>query len=246
MSARKLEHLRGAAGGGPSDRSTDANMRRRLTAEALGSALLVAVVIGSGIMAERLSGGSMALALLGNTIATGAGLVVLILVFGPISGAHLNPAVTLAFALQAQIPGKTSLYYVLAQVIGAMTGAVIAHVMFEEPLIAASTHARSGTAQWLAEFVAAFGLVLTILGSLKSRPDATPFAVGLFIVAAYWFTSSTSFANPSVTAARAMTDTFAGIRPVDAPAFVAAQLAGALAATLLSRWLFGLPRKRQG
>jgi glycerol uptake facilitator-like aquaporin len=245
MSARNAELRREAVGIEPSSQLAESDILRRSTAEALGSALLVSIVVGSGIMAERLSGGNIALALLGNTIATGAGLTVLILVLGPVSGAHLNPAVTLAFALRARIVWNTSLCYLLAQLIGAGAGAMLAHFMFEEPLIAASTHVRSGAPQWAAEFVATFGLVLTIFGCLKSRPEATPFAVGLFIVAGYWFTSSTSFANPAVTVARAMTDTFAGIRPVDAPAFIASQLAGAIAAALLSQWLFGPARERQ-
>jgi glycerol uptake facilitator-like aquaporin len=200
-------------------------------------------VIGSGIMGERLAGGNIAVALLGNTIATGAGLVVLILVFGPVSGAHFNPAVTLAFVLQGRIAGAAAILYLIAQTAGAVFGAVLAHAMFEEPLLSASTHMRSGLSQWIGEFVATFGLILTIFGCLRSRPEATPFAVGLFIVAGYWFTSSTSFANPTVTIARAMTDTFAGIRPVDAPGFILAQFAGAGAATLLSAWLLDFRRE---
>jgi glycerol uptake facilitator-like aquaporin len=228
---------------GPAGLPPQADLPRRVAAEALGSALLLAIVIGSGIMGERLAGGNIAVALLGNTIATGAGLVVLILVFGPLSGAHFNPAVTLAFALRGRIGVPAAMLYLLAQAGGAILGAIVAHAMFEEPLLSTSTHMRSGPSQWLGEFVATFGLILTIFGCLRSRPEATPFAVGLFIVAGYWFTSSTSFANPTVTIARAMTDTFAGIRPLDAPAFILAQLAGAGAATLLSSWLLDFGRQ---
>jgi len=219
-----------------------ADLPRRVTAEAVGSALLLAIVIGSGIMGERLAGGNVAVALLGNTIATGAGLVVLILVFGPVSGAHFNPAVTLAFALQGRITRAVAVLYVAAQFGGAIMGAMLAHAMFEEPLLSASTQMRSGLSQRIGEFVATFGLILTIFGCLRSRAEATPFAVGLFIVAGYWFTSSTSFANPTVTIARAMTDTFAGIRPIDAPGFILAQLAGAGVATLFSAWLLDFRR----
>jgi glycerol uptake facilitator-like aquaporin len=201
--------------------------------------MLVAMVVGSGIMGERLAGGNVAIALLANAIATGCGLTVLILVLGPVSGAHFNPAVTLSFAVRGKIEWGTGLLYVLAQFAGAVSGTVLAHAMFEEPLIAASTHARNGFAQCLGEFVATFGLLLTIFGCLRSRPQAAPYAIGLFIMAGYWFTSSTSFANPAVTIARAMTDTFAGIHALDVPAFILAQLAGALAATLLSSWLLG-------
>ena len=210
-------------------------MARKLFAEWLGTFFLVAVVIGSGIMAERLAGGNIALALLGNTIATGAILVVIILIFGPISGAHFNPAVTLAFLLRRDIDKKTAGYYVVLQILGGITGAAVAHIMFELPLFEASVNVRTGISQWVAEFVATFGLVATIFGCIKARPEAVPYAVGLFITAGYWFTSSTSFANPAVTIARTMTNTFSGIAPVDAPAFILAQL---IAASVVV-WVFG-------
>jgi glycerol uptake facilitator-like aquaporin len=213
------------------------NAARRLVAEALGTAFLLAIVIGSGIMAERLAGGNVAIALLGNTLSTGAGLIVLILVFGPVSGAHFNPAVTLADAWQGGLPWRSVPGYLVAQVLGAYAGAAVAHVMFGDPLFFASHHVRSGPAQAFSEFVATFGLLATIWGCLRSRPNVVPFAVGLYITSAYWFTASTSFANPAVTLARAASDTFAGIRPVDAPAFIVAQLLGAFAATALFRWL---------
>jgi glycerol uptake facilitator-like aquaporin len=213
------------------------DLRRKAFAEALGTAFLLAVVIGSGIMAERLSGGNVAIALLANTIATGAGLVALILALGPISGAHFNPAVTLADASQGGLPWREVPVYVVAQVIGAFVGVAVAHFMFELPPFFASTHVRTGAAQWVSEFVATFGLLCTIWGCVRRKPSVTPFAVGAYITAAYWFTSSTSFANPAVTLARAASDTFAGIRPVDAPGFIVAQLLGAMAATLTFRWL---------
>ncbi len=211
---------------------------KKLTAEALGTALLLAVVVGSGIMGERLAGGNVAIALLANTIATGAGLVALILTFGPISGAHFNPAVTLADASQGGLPWREVPGYLLAQFAGAFVGVAVAHVMFKEPaLFFASQHERSGMSQLVSEFVATFGLLSVIWGCVRRRPDSVPFAVGAYITAAYWFTSSTSFANPAVTAARAASDTFAGIRPADAPGFIAAQLLGAAASTALFRWL---------
>ena len=210
---------------------------RRLAAEALGTALLLAVVIGSGIMGERLAGGNAALALLGNTLATGAGLVVLITIFGPISGAHFNPAVTLVFAVRREIGWRVAAAYAAVQLAAAWAGVLVAHAMFAEPLLQVSTKLRDGPAQAWAEFVATFGLVATILGALRFRPHATPAAVGLYITAAYWFTASTSFANPAVTVARSLSDTFAGIAPASAPAFVAAQLAGALAAWAVMGWL---------
>lgn len=213
------------------------SLARKLTAEALGTAFLLAVVVGSGIMAERLSGGNVALALLANTIATGAGLVVLILTFGPVSGAHFNPAVTLADAWQGGLPWREVPGYLLAQVGGAFAGVAMAHGMFAEPIFFASQHVRSGSDQWFSEFVATFGLLAVIWGCVRQRPTVTPFAVGLYITAAYWFTASTSFANPAVTLARAASDTFAGIRPLDAPAFILAQLLGAFAATALFHWL---------
>jgi glycerol uptake facilitator-like aquaporin len=211
---------------------------RKCVAEAIGSALLLATVVGSGIMGERLAGGNVAIALLANTIATGAGLVALILTFGPVSGAHFNPAVTLADASQGGLPWREVPGYLLAQIGGAFVGVAVAHVMFEEPaLFFASQHARHGTAQMVSEFVATFGLLSVIFGCARSRPALVPFAVGAYITAAYWFTSSTSFANPAVTLARAASDTFAGIRPADTPGFVVAQLAGAGASTALFRWL---------
>jgi glycerol uptake facilitator-like aquaporin len=213
---------------------------RRVAAEALGTALLLATVVGSGIMGERLCGGNVAVALLANTLATGAGLVALILAFGPISGAHFNPAVTLAAAAQGGLAWRDVPGYVVAQLLGAFAGVAAAHVMFGEALFSQSMHARSGAAQGFSEFVATFGLLAIIWGTSRTRPGAVPFAVGAYITAAYWFTASTSFANPAVTLARAATNTFAGIRPSDAPLFVAAQLLGAAAATLAFRWL--LPR----
>jgi len=209
---------------------------RRLAAEALGTAFLLATVVGSGIMGERLAGGNVAIALLGNTIATGAILAVLILVFGPLSGAHFNPAVTFAFWLRGEIDRAMASAYVAVQVAAGLAGVVAAHVMFGEALLSESTTARTGGAQWFAEFVAAFGLVATILGCLRHRPEAVPYAVGLFITAGYWFTSSTSFANPAVTIARSLTDTFSGIRPIDAPAFIIAQFIGAACATFVFSW----------
>jgi glycerol uptake facilitator-like aquaporin len=206
-------------------------------AEFAGTLFLLAAVVGSGIMGERLAAGNVALALLANTIATGAALAALILAFGPISGAHLNPAVTLADAWQGGIRWREATAYVVAQIAGAFAGVAAAHLMFGLPLFLASTHVRSGPAQLFSEFVATFGLLSVIWGCVRHRPSAVPFAVGAYISAAYWFTASTSFANPAVTLARSATNTFAGIRPADVAGFVAAQLAGALAATLLFRWL---------
>lgn len=216
---------------------------RRLVSEGLGSAFLLAVVVGSGIMAERLAGGNLAIALLANAIATGAGLVALILMFGTISGAHFNPVVTLSEAWQKNMPANEVLPYILVQIVGAYAGVAAAHLMFQDPLFFASEHIRTGPAQWWSEFVATFGLIAVIIGCSRSRPGATPFAVAAYITAAYWFTSSTSFANPAVTLARAATNTFAGIRPLDAPGFIAAQLLGAAAATLLFCWLYPAPPK---
>lgn len=216
-------------------------MARQLFSEWLGTFFLVAVVIGSGIMAERLAGGNMALALLGNTLATGAILVVIILIFGPISGAHFNPAVTLAFWIRREINRHKAIYYVIAQILGGLAGAFAAHIMFELPLIQASETARSGFSQWVAEFIATFGLIATILGCIKARPEAVAYAVGLFISAGYWFTSSTSFANPAVTIARTMTNTFSGIAPADAPAFILSQLIAASVAVLIFSWLLEDP-----
>jgi glycerol uptake facilitator-like aquaporin len=216
------------------------DLPRRLASEGLGTAFLLATVIGSGIMGERLSGGNVAIALLANTIATGAALVALIVTFGPISGAHFNPAVTIADATQKGLPWREVPAYVIAQTGGAFLGVAVAHVMFSEPLFFASEHVRSGTAQLVSEFVATFGLLAVIWGSARRTPDMVPFAVGAYITAAYWFTSSTSFANPAVTLARAASNTFAGIRPMDVPGFVVAQLLGALAATATFRWLVPL------
>jgi glycerol uptake facilitator-like aquaporin len=209
----------------------------RTAAEFLGTAFLVAAVVGSGIMAERLAGGNVALALLANTIATGAALVALILAFGPISGAHLNPVVSLADAIEGGIGWHDFFFYIAGQIAGGVAGTIAAHAMFGLPLLSLSRHARSGSAQFLSESIATFGLVCVIWGCSRSRPDSVPFAVGSYITAAYWFTASTSFANPAVTIARALSDTFAGIRPVDVPLFVAAQFAGGIAATFLFRWL---------
>jgi glycerol uptake facilitator-like aquaporin len=211
---------------------------RRLTAEMLGTALLLAAIIGSGIMAERLAGGNIALALLCNTLATGAALFVLIAVFGELSGAHFNPCVSLAFALRREMPWRMAAAYIAFQIGGGVLGVVAAHLMFAEPALQFSTHLRQGSSQALSEAVATFGLILTIFGSLRFRPRATPATVALYIVAAYWFTASTSFANPAVTIARSLTDSFAGIAPLSVPLFIAAQLAGALAGTGFSGWLF--------
>jgi len=211
------------------------NLARRVTAEAIGTALLLATVVGSGIMGERLAGGNVAIALLANTLATGAALVALILTFGPISGAHFNPAVTLADASQGDVLWREVPAYIAAQVSGAFLGVAVAHMMFSEPLFSVSNHTRSGAAQMFSEFIATFGLLSVILGVTRRRSDAAPFAVGTYITAAYWFTASTSFANPAVTLARAFSDTFAGIRPVDMPGFLIAQFFGAGAATLLFR-----------
>jgi len=210
---------------------------RRLVAECLGTALLLATVVGSGIMAERLAGGNVALALLGNTIPTGAILFVLITMLGPVSGAHFNPAVTLAFWMRREIKLNEALAYVGVQIIGAIMGTLVAHAMFEEILLQTSTNIRTGPAQWLSEGVATFGLVATILGTLRWRPEAVPTAVGLYITAAYWFTASTSFANPAVTIARSLTDTFSGIAPENAPGFILMQFVGAAIATGLMAWL---------
>lgn len=217
------------------------SLTRRIVAELIGTAMLLAAVIGSGIMGERLAGGNVAIALLANTLATGAALVALILTFGSISGAHFNPAVTLADASQDGLPWRDVPAYLVAQIVGAFSGVAIAHLMFGLPVFSASHHVRSGGAQMLGEFVATFGLLATIWGCTRVRPQAIPFAVAAFIMAGYWFTSSTSFANPAVTLARSASDTFVGIRPTDAPGFIVAQLAGAAAATLLFRW-FGKER----
>lgn len=209
---------------------------RRLAAEALGTALLVATVVGSGIMGDRLSTDT-AVSLLGNTIPTGAILVVLITILGPVSGAHFNPVVTLVMALRREIGTTLALGYVAAQIAGGIAGSLIAHAMFDLPILQVSQHLRTGTGQWLAEVVATFGLIVTILGGLRFRPEAIPTLVGLYITAAYWFTASTSFANPAVAIARGFSDTFAGIRPADVPAFILAEIAGALIGAALFGWL---------
>jgi glycerol uptake facilitator-like aquaporin len=212
-------------------------LARRTAAEAIGTALLLASIVGSGIMGERLADGNVAIALLANTIATGAALVALILAFGPISGAHFNPAVTLADAFQGGIEWRDVPAYLVAQFAGAFAGIGAAHLMFGEPILSASKHARAGGGQLFSEFVATFGLLSVIWGCARLRSSAVPFAVGAYITSAYWFTASTSFANPAVTLARAFTNTFSGIRPIDAPGFVLMQLIGAAAATVLFRWL---------
>jgi glycerol uptake facilitator-like aquaporin len=213
------------------------DLPRRLAAEAVGTGLLLAAIVGSGIAAERLSGGSAGLALLANALATGAALVALILTFGPVSGAHFNPAVTLALARRAGMPAHAVAGYVLVQIAGAVLGVWLAHLMFAEPILQASGHARAGLPQWAGEFTASFALVTVILACVRHRPEAVAYAVACIIVAGYWFTSSTSFANPAVTIARALTDSFAGIRPADVPAFIAAQLIGAAAGTAFEGWL---------
>ena len=215
----------------------DNPLGRRLGAEFLGTAFLLATVIGSGIMGERLSGGNVAIALLGNTLPTGAILFVLITMFGPISGAHFNPAVTAVFALRKELPLREAYAFVAVQVLGAILGVFAAHLMFEENLLQLSTKLRAGAAQWFSEWVAAFGLILTILLTLKSNRAAVAASAGLYITAAYWFTASTSFANPAVTIARALSNTFAGIRPLDVAPFLIAQIAGALVAAAAYRWL---------
>ena len=219
------------------------NLARRAAAEAIGTAMLLAAVVGSGIMGERLAGGNVAIALLANTLATGAALAALILTFGAISGAHFNPAVSLADAWQGGLAWRDVPIYILAQIMGAFAGVVIAHLMFGLPLFSASHHVRAGAAQMFSEFVATFGLLAVIWGCVRFRSQAVPFAVAAYITAAYWFTASTSFANPAVTLARSLSDTFVGIRPVDAPGFIMAQLAGAAAATILFGWLVPPLRK---
>lgn len=218
--------------------------RRAILAEALGSFLLFATVIGSGVMGERLAGGNVAIALLGNTLATGAILFVLITMFGPVSGAHFNPAVTLIMRLRGEISSRVSLAYVAAQLAGGILGVWAAHLMFDLPILELSTKIRSGPGQWAGEAMATFGLILTILGTARVRPAAIPASVALYITAAYWFTSSTSFANPAITIARSLSDSFAGIAPADVPAFIAAQLAGAVVAYVVGNALFA-PRPRK-
>ena len=216
---------------------TQVDLKRRAVAEGVGTALLLATVVGSGIMGERLAGGNVAVALLANTLATASALMALILTFGPVSGAHFNPVVTVADAAQKGLSWRDVPAYVLAQVIGAFVGVAAADGMFGEPIFAASQHVRSGSGQWISEVIATFGLLAVIWGVSRRRPTAVPFAVGAYIAAAYWFTASTSFANPAVTLARTMSNTFAGIRPQDAPGFIVAQILGATLATLLFQWL---------
>lgn len=222
-----------------SERET--HVGRMLAAEALGSFFLLATVVGSGIMGAKLAGGNIAIALLGNTLPTGAILFVLITTFGPVSGAHFNPAVTLAMAADRRIGARLATLFILVQIAGAIAGVFAAHLMFELPVLQVSTTIRTGPAQWLAEAIATFGLLLTIFGCVARAPSATPAAVGLYITAAYWFTASTSFANPAVTIARALSDTFAGIAPANAAAFIAAQIAGAFVALMASRALWPRP-----
>jgi glycerol uptake facilitator-like aquaporin len=214
------------------------SLAQRSVAECLGTAFLLAAVVGSGIMAQKLAGGNSALALLCNTLPTGAILAVLILTFSPISGAHFNPAVSVAFALRRELSWPNAVTYIVAQIIGGVIGVWIAHLMFELPVWQVSSNARTGAGQWLAEFVATFGLLLTILGCVARTPAAVPYAVGLYITSAYWFTASTSFANPAVTIARSLSDTFAGIAPAGVVAFITAQFAGMLAAVVLGRWFW--------
>jgi glycerol uptake facilitator-like aquaporin len=216
---------------------------RRAAAETLGSAFLLAAIVGSGIMAERLSGGNLALALLGNTLPTGAMLAVLILIFGPVSGAHFNPVVSLSFALRGELSWHDLAIYTACQITGAIAGVLIAHLMFEVPVLQVSTKARVGVGQLVAEFVATFGLLLTIFGCVARNAGAVAYAIGLYITAAYWFTASTSFANPAVTIARSLSNTFAGIAPGDVFAFIAGQVAGAFAATTFASWMWGRRRK---
>lgn len=217
-------------------------LRRQLAAEALGTFFLLATVVGSGVMGESLAGGNVAIALLTNTIATGAILVVLISVFGPVSGAHFNPAVTIAFLIRRELTAATAAAFIGVQVVAAVVGVLAAHAMFDQDLLQVSANSRASTGQWIAEVIATFGLLMTILGCLRAKPDVIPFAVGLYITAGYLFTASTSFANPAVTLARTMTDTFSGIMPAHAPAFVAAQLVGSVAAVFVIGWIFQDPR----
>jgi glycerol uptake facilitator-like aquaporin len=217
----------------------DPALARRAVAEALGTAFLLAAVVGSGIMAERLAGGNVAIALLANAIATGGALIALILTFGPISGAHFNPAVTLAFLMRGEMRARAAALYILAQFAGAISGVWLAHLMFGLPVIEVSLHARGTAGEWLGEFVATFGLIGLILSTVRHAPAAVPYSVAAYITGAYWFTSSTSFANPAVTVARALTNTFAGIAPEHAPAFIVAELAGGLASIAVFGWLLG-------
>jgi glycerol uptake facilitator-like aquaporin len=217
---------------------TESTNGRRIAAEALGTAFLLAAVVGSGIMGERLADGNAALALLANTIATGAALVVLISIFGPVSGAHFNPAVTLFFVFRRELPTPLAALYIVAQLAGAVAGVWIAHLMFAMPMFEMSEKLRDGPAQWCAEFVATFGLILTIAGAIRYTPNTVSYLVGLYITSAYWFTASTSFANPAVTIARSLTNSFAGIAPHSAPAFIAAQLAATIGGFVVAAWFF--------
>ena len=217
---------------------TAVSTSRQLVAEGIGTMTLLATVIGSGIMAGRLAGDNVAVALLGNTIPTGAILYVLITIFGPVSGAHFNPAVTIAFAIRREIEARRAVMFILMQMAGGLGGAMLAHLMFEMPVLQLSQNARTGGAQWLSEFVATFGLLTVIFGGLRWRPDSIPMLVGLYITAAYWFTDSTSFANPAVTIARAFTDSFSGILPAHAPGFILAQLVAACLAPAILGWMF--------
>jgi glycerol uptake facilitator-like aquaporin len=217
---------------------------KQLASEALGTAILVATVVGSGIMAEKLASGNVALALLGNTLPTGAILVVLILVFGPISGAHMNPAVSLVMAIRRELAWRDLLPYAVAQIVGGCLGTIVAHGMFDHPLIEIGIHSRTGGAQWISEVVATFGLIVTILGVLRTKVEAVPLAVGLYITAAYWFTASTSFANPAVAIARALTTSFSGIAPQDVPMFVVAELVGAMIGLFVMTWFYAPDAKR--
>ena len=221
------------------------SLSRRAFAEALGTAFLLAAVVGSGIMAQRLSGGNGALALLCNTLPTGAILTVLILMLGPISGAHFNPAVSLAFALRGELAARDTVVFIASQIVGGILGVIAAHAMFELAIWQVSQTVRTSPGQWFAEGVATFGLLLTILGCLRGAPAAVPYAVGLYITSAYWFTASTSFANPAVTIARSLSDTFAGIAPGGIAAFIAAQMVGALVAVALAPWLIGSARSEK-
>lgn len=214
------------------------DISRRLCAEAIGTFFLLAAVVGSGIMGDQLSGGSVGLALLANALATGAALVVLITMLGPISGAHFNPAVTLAFFIRGEVSANIAVLYIVTQIIAAIVGVWAAHLMFSDAIFQTSTTVRTGGPQWFSEFVASFGLIFVIFATLRAKPDAVPMAVGLYITAAYWFTSSTSFANPAVTIARSLSDTFAGIRPLDAPAFIGAQILATLVCVGVVKWLF--------
>ncbi len=219
------------------------SLNRRLVAELLGTAFLLAVVVGSGIMGDKLSGGSVGLALLANSLATGAGLFALILMFGSISGAHFNPAVSLYAAMEGHITNREAALYTVVQIIGGVLGVYAAHFMFAVPVIEVSQHVRTGASQWWSEFVATFGLLAVIISTSRSSHENTPVAVAAYITSAYWFTSSTSFANPAVTIARTLTDTFAGIRPMDAPYFIVMQILGAVAAVVVFRWLYVVTRQ---